>query len=103
MAMSLVVFVADAAATLVARIARGEAWHSPHRTHLYQRLVRSGLGHGAVAAALAGLALALTVAAAALFPGPLLRGAGWALVAAAVALVLAEGAIAGRRAAADAR
>ena len=104
MAMSLFVFVADAAATLVGRIARGEAWHTPHRSHLYQRLVRSGLGHGPVAAALASLALGLTAAASALYPRALVEGAGWALVAVAVGLVLAEGAIAGRRsAAADAR
>jgi UDP-N-acetylmuramyl pentapeptide phosphotransferase/UDP-N-acetylglucosamine-1-phosphate transferase len=104
MAMSLFVFVADAAATLVARMARGEAWHAPHRSHLYQRLVRSGLGHGPVSAALAALAAALTVAATALYPGALQRGAGWALLAAAAATIAVEGAIAGRRAAAaDAR
>ena len=104
MAMSLFVFVADAAATLVARIARGEAWHAPHRSHLYQRLVRSGFGHGPVAAALAALAVGLTAAASALYPRALVQGPGWALLAAATFLILAEGAIAGRRAAAaDAR
>jgi Fuc2NAc and GlcNAc transferase len=104
MALSLFVFVADATATVVARMARGEAWHAPHRSHLYQRLVRSGLGHGPVAAALAAAALALTAAASALHPRALVGGAGWALLAAAAGLVLAEAAIAGRRtAAADAR
>jgi glycosyltransferase WbpL len=104
MVMSLFVFVADAAATLVTRMARGETWHAPHRSHLYQRLVRTGLGHGTVAAALAALALGLTLAAAALFPAALVRGAGWALLAAGVALLLVEAAIAGRLSAgADAR
>jgi Fuc2NAc and GlcNAc transferase len=104
MALSLFVFVADAAATLVARIARGEPWHAPHRRHLYQRLVRSGLGHGPVAAALAVAALGLTGAASALFPRGLAGGAGWALLAVGAGLMLAEAAIAGRRAAApDAR
>ena len=103
MVMSLFVFVADAAATLVARIARGEAWHAPHRTHVYQRLVASGLGHGPVAAALASAALALTVAATLLYPRALAGRAGWALLAAGVALVLIEAGLAARRAAADAR
>ena len=42
-------FVADASVTLARRLARGErVWHA-HRTHYYQRLVRSGVGHMRVA------------------------------------------------------
>jgi hypothetical protein len=38
-------FIVDATFTLVHRLCRGERpWHA-HREHLYQRLVRSGLGH----------------------------------------------------------
>jgi Fuc2NAc and GlcNAc transferase len=101
MVMSLWLFVADAALTLVARIARGEAFFAPHRDHLYQRLVRGGLGHAPVAAALAAGALALTAAATALYP--FRAAAPWGLLAAALVLVLAEAAVASRRATADAR
>ncbi len=103
MVMSLWLFVADAALTLVARIARGEAFLAPHREHLYQRLVRGGRAHGPVALALAAGSLALTAAAVALYP---FRGGSagpWGLLAAAVVLVLLEAAVAGRRAVADAR
>ena len=103
MVMSLWLFVADAALTLVARIARGEPFLAPHREHLYQRLVRGGLGHAPVALALMAGSLVLTAAAAALYPfrGP--AGASWALLAGALALVLVEAAVAARRPAADAR
>lgn len=38
-------FIVDATLTLARRVARGEKWYSPHRTHAYQLLVQSGLGH----------------------------------------------------------
>lgn len=38
-------FVMDASLTLARRMVRGEKWYSPHRTHAYQLLVQSGLGH----------------------------------------------------------
>lgn len=41
----LLVFVMDASLTLARRMVRGEKWYSPHRTHAYQLLVQSGLGH----------------------------------------------------------
>jgi Fuc2NAc and GlcNAc transferase len=41
----LLVFIIDASLTLARRMARGEKWYSPHRTHAYQLLVQSGLGH----------------------------------------------------------
>jgi UDP-N-acetylmuramyl pentapeptide phosphotransferase/UDP-N-acetylglucosamine-1-phosphate transferase len=41
-------FIADATITLLRRLARGERVWEPHRQHLYQRAVRSGLGHAAV-------------------------------------------------------
>jgi len=42
-------FVVDASVTLLRRALRGErVWHA-HRDHLYQRMVRSGLGHGRTA------------------------------------------------------
>jgi Fuc2NAc and GlcNAc transferase len=41
----LLVFVVDATLTLARRVLRGEKWYSPHRTHAYQLLVQSGLGH----------------------------------------------------------
>jgi UDP-GlcNAc:undecaprenyl-phosphate/decaprenyl-phosphate GlcNAc-1-phosphate transferase len=38
-------FIADATATLVRRIARGDRISAPHRDHYYQRLNRMGAGH----------------------------------------------------------
>jgi phospho-N-acetylmuramoyl-pentapeptide-transferase len=38
-------FVVDATMTLVSRALRGERVWRPHREHLYQRMVSSGLGH----------------------------------------------------------
>jgi UDP-N-acetylmuramyl pentapeptide phosphotransferase/UDP-N-acetylglucosamine-1-phosphate transferase len=103
MVMSLWLFLADATVTLVARVARGEAWHLPHRDHAYQRLVRAGFGHAPVAAAIVAGSAALT--AGAVLCGPRLGGpAGWALLAAALALFMIEAALASRyRAPANAR
>ncbi|MBT8113884.1 MAG: glycosyltransferase family 4 protein [Arenicella sp.] len=39
------VFVLDASVTLCARIARGEKFWLPHRTHYYQRLANRGVAH----------------------------------------------------------
>ena len=47
-ALSLSLFVLDATLTLLRRVARGEKWYTPHRTHLYQRPVVAGVGHRAV-------------------------------------------------------
>ena len=41
-------FIADATLTLLRRLLRGERVWEPHRQHLYQRAVRSGLSHAAV-------------------------------------------------------
>jgi UDP-N-acetylmuramyl pentapeptide phosphotransferase/UDP-N-acetylglucosamine-1-phosphate transferase len=42
-------FLADATITLARRLLRGEPVWQAHRQHYYQRAVRSGLGHAAVA------------------------------------------------------
>ena len=47
-ALALSLFVLDATLTLLRRVARGEKWYTPHRTHLYQRPVMAGVGHRAV-------------------------------------------------------
>ncbi len=44
----LLVFIVDATLTLIRRLLRGEKWYSAHRTHAYQLLVQSGLGHRGV-------------------------------------------------------
>jgi Fuc2NAc and GlcNAc transferase len=49
--MMLGVFVVDATATLVRRVWRGERWYAAHRSHAYQRLVRSGWSHRRVTTA----------------------------------------------------
>ena len=41
-------FVADATVTLVRRMIRRERWYAAHRSHAYQWLARSSLGHGGV-------------------------------------------------------
>ncbi len=42
-------FIVDASLTLAARLLRGNKPWQAHREHLYQRMVRSGLGHGRTA------------------------------------------------------
>jgi Fuc2NAc and GlcNAc transferase len=44
-AVALALFALDATVTLVCRVARGERWYAPHRTHLYQRPVARGVSH----------------------------------------------------------
>jgi Fuc2NAc and GlcNAc transferase len=47
-ALALSLFVLDATWTLLRRVAAGEKWYTPHRTHLYQRPVVVGVGHRTV-------------------------------------------------------
>lgn len=42
------VFVADATATLVWRLGRGQQWYTAHASHAFQRLVAGGLSHAQV-------------------------------------------------------
>ncbi|MCP3713256.1 glycosyltransferase family 4 protein [Paraburkholderia sp. CNPSo 3274] len=42
-------FIADASITLLMRLYRGEKFWQAHREHYYQRMVRSGMGHGRTA------------------------------------------------------
>lgn len=42
-------FIADASVTLLRRLLRGEKFWQAHREHYYQRMVRSGIGHGRTA------------------------------------------------------
>ena len=39
------VYLVDTGMTLVRRVRRHEAWHLPHRDHVYQRLIRRGWSH----------------------------------------------------------
>ncbi|MCE5232349.1 MAG: glycosyl transferase family 4 [Mizugakiibacter sp.] len=64
-------FAVDATLTLLDRIARGRAWYTAHREHLYQWLVRSGRTHAQADRRYAAwnlLAVAPAAAAAAAFP-----------------------------------
>ncbi|MFC4761630.1 MraY family glycosyltransferase [Dyella koreensis] len=38
-------FVTDASLTLLSRFLKGRRWYTPHREHVYQWLVRSGMSH----------------------------------------------------------
>ena len=62
-------FVFDAAFTFTRRLCRGEKVWVAHRSHLYQRLVISGLSHGQVSALYIGLAMLGLVWAVALVQG----------------------------------
>jgi Fuc2NAc and GlcNAc transferase len=89
-AMSLWLFLADAAWTLAGRAIRGARWHLAHREHLYQRLVILDCPQPRVAAGIGGGAALMTVAA--LFawrPGPP-SPAWWAVGALGMALTAAE-------------
>jgi Fuc2NAc and GlcNAc transferase len=44
-ALALSLFVLDATWTLLRRVARGDRWYTPHRTHLYQRPIVLGMEH----------------------------------------------------------
>ncbi len=66
-ALALSLFVLDATVTLLRRVARGERWYAPHRTHLYQRPVVLGVGHRAVLVA-AGAGMAAVAACAVAWP-----------------------------------
>lgn len=48
-AMVFAPFIADASVTLLRRLLRGEKFWQAHREHYYQRMVRSGVGHGRTA------------------------------------------------------
>lgn len=46
--MVMLVFVIDSTLTLLARVIRGERWYTPHKQHIYQRLIAKGWSHGHV-------------------------------------------------------
>jgi len=46
--MVMLVFMCDSTLTLIARVLRGEQWYTPHKQHLYQRLIARGWSHGSV-------------------------------------------------------
>jgi Fuc2NAc and GlcNAc transferase len=55
--MLMMPFLFDATFTIVVRILSGQKWYLPHNSHLFQRLVRTGLSHSAVASVYGGLTL----------------------------------------------
>lgn len=67
------IYLTDTGATLVRRAARGEPVLRPHRTHVYQRLLDTGMGH--VGSALLVSLFTVGVCAVALLPQ--LAGAAW--------------------------
>jgi UDP-N-acetylmuramyl pentapeptide phosphotransferase/UDP-N-acetylglucosamine-1-phosphate transferase len=44
----LLMFLLDAASTLIKRLPKGKDWLEPHRDHLYQRLIKLGYTHAQV-------------------------------------------------------
>jgi UDP-GlcNAc:undecaprenyl-phosphate GlcNAc-1-phosphate transferase len=44
----LLMFLLDAASTLLKRLPKGKDWLEPHRDHLYQRLIKLGYSHAQV-------------------------------------------------------
>jgi FlaA1/EpsC-like NDP-sugar epimerase/UDP-N-acetylmuramyl pentapeptide phosphotransferase/UDP-N-acetylglucosamine-1-phosphate transferase len=63
-AMALWFFLADGSYTVLRRLTRGERIWTPHRSHLYQRLVQTGLTHRTVALAVLAPAAAIAATAA---------------------------------------
>ena len=59
--MVMLLFLADATLTLLARVIRGERWYNAHRQHLYQRLIANGWSHGRVAMLYQAINLALVL------------------------------------------
>ena len=51
----LLVYLADSGTTLLRRMAAGEQWYKPHRTHVYQRLTDVGFTHLGSATVVTGL------------------------------------------------
>ena len=84
--MLLLVFAADATATLVRRVARGDAWYAAHRRHAYQRLVQSGLSHAQVVRRVAVLNVLLAGLAVGVFVQPTLA---WPMMLLGILLVAA--------------
>ena len=66
----LLAFAGDATVTLIRRVAHGDAWHTAHRLHAYQRLVQSGLSHSQVVIRVTALNLLLTALAIVVFVQP---------------------------------
>lgn len=57
----MLVYLADTGFTLAQRVARGEQWYKPHRTHVYQKLTDLGFSHVGSALTVAGFTTAITV------------------------------------------
>jgi Fuc2NAc and GlcNAc transferase len=72
-ALALSLFVLDATWTLFRRVATGQKWYTPHRTHLYQRPVVVGVRHRTVLLAAAG-GMVVVSASAVLWPGASMAG-----------------------------
>lgn len=53
------VFITDATITVIRRMSRGERWYHAHRSHAYQRLVRSGWTHARTTVAATSVSAAL--------------------------------------------
>ena len=47
-ALIMMVFLVDSGWTLLARVIRGERWYTPHKQHVYQRLIAHGWSHSRV-------------------------------------------------------
>ena len=88
----LLPYLADTALTLVRRVLQHEPVWRPHRSHVYQRLVRQGFGHVAVAGVV-GLAAVLCGVLAALGDG---GPAAWLGCAVVLAAYLSAPALVGR-------
>jgi len=67
MGMFLWFFLSDGSFTILRRLWQGERIWTPHRSHLYQRLVRAGLAHSVVVSGVAAAMVPLTFAAAAAY------------------------------------
>lgn len=77
----LALYLADTGTTLLRRVRAGDAWHLPHRTHVYQRLTDSGLTHSQVSALVLATVLICGLLGLASLGGPVFRvSAGMVLI-----------------------
>ena len=89
----LALYLADVGFTLASRVRRGEAWHTAHRDHAYQRLAASGLGHMGTTALVLSFILGLSGLGLLSLRMPAWRAAAWPAMVGLLAAYLAAPAL----------
>lgn len=93
----LAIYLTDTLFTLVRRASRGEAVLQSHRSHLYQRLTDTGLGHSATTMIVGGFTVLASAVGILAMAGPIPVPAAWILLSATCALYIALPRLRGNR------